>query len=222
MLYFFSFLILFFILFFLSRKLTRSISFILFKLTKNQELSIKIFHFLFFPGVLIHELSHLISAEVMFVRTHGLRLMPERNGDELVMGSVQIEKTDPIRRALIGFAPVLVGFTFITVGIYFLLSDKSPFEMWINYFLIFLLVFEIGNTMFSSKRDLEGTIELLIFFTLVIGTCFIFGVSFQPVFDFINSLSFQEILSRGIKILLIPIFVDAIIILTSRILISNN
>ena len=170
----------------------------------------------------MHELAHLISAEVMFVKTHGLSLMPVRQGDQLTMGSVQIEKTDPIRRAIIGFAPVLVGIILIGLTTLFLLSDKSPFSLTLSYILIFIIVFEIGNTMFSSRRDLDGTIELLIFITLVVGVLYIFGLNFQPLIDFINSSNFQSILLKGIKLLWIPIAADIAIILLAKFLILRN
>jgi hypothetical protein len=113
------FLVEFFILFFLSKKLSRSISFISFRLTKDPEHAVRLFHTFFLPGVIIHELAHLIVSEVLFVKTHGLSLSLERHGDELTMGSVQIEKTDPVRRAIIGFAPVFVGFILISIVTFF-------------------------------------------------------------------------------------------------------
>lgn len=216
------FLIEFIILFLLSRVLSRSISASLYKITISTSGAIRIFHFLFLPGVMVHELAHLITAEVMFVKTHGLSLSPVRHGDELTMGSVQIEKTDPIRRAIIGFAPVLVGILLIGFTTFFLLSDRSPFSLAISYLLIFIIVFEIGNTMFSSRRDLEGTIELLIFTVLVVGVLYILGISFAPFIDLLNSSSFQSILLKGIKLLWIPIAADIAIILIAKLLILRN
>ncbi len=222
MFYLFIFISEFLILLFLSRILSRSISAAIYKITNNAYGSLRIFHFIFLPGVIVHELAHLISAEVMFVKTHGLSLTPVRNGDQLTMGSVQIEKTDPIRRAIIGFAPVLVGIVLIGAATFYLLSDKSPFGDIINYFLIFIIVFEIGNTMFSSRRDIEGTVELLIVSVLVIGLLFVLGISFQPVIDFINSSSVQSILLNGIKLLWIPIAADIVIILLTKFLVLRK
>jgi len=218
----FVFIIEFIILFLLSRILSRSISAALFKITNNPYGSLRIFHFLFLPGIIVHEMAHLLSAEVMFVKTHGLSLSPVRNGDQLTMGSVQIEKTDPIRRAIIGFAPVLVGILLIGIGTFFLLSDKSPFSLTINYILIFIIVFEVGNTMFSSRRDLEGTVELVLFAFLLIGLLYVLGISFTPVIELINSSNFQDILLKGIKLLWIPITADIIIILFAKFLILRN
>lgn len=216
------FLLEFFILFFLSRKLTQSISLLLFRITKNPEHAIRLFHTLFLPGVMIHELAHLLTSEVLFVKTHGLSLTLERHGDELTMGSVQIEKTDPVRRAIIGFAPVFVGFIFIFFTTFLFLSDKSPFSPVINYLIIFFVVFEVGNTMFSSRKDLDGTVELLIFFVLVFGVLYVLGFSFQPIIDFMNSHNVEELFLKAIKILLIPISIDLFIVLSSRFVTNRN
>ncbi len=218
MIYFLVFIALFILLFFISKELTRSISFILYKITKSQEKAIRIFHFLFLPGVLVHELSHLISAEVMFVHTSGLSLTPKKIEDQLVMGSVQIQKTDPIRRAIIGFAPVLVGFLIISVTSFYFLSDKSFFGLFPSYVLVFFIVFEIGNTMFSSRKDLEGTVELLIFLATGFIIAYILGFHFESLFNYLNSSKSEDILIKGIKILLIPIVIDLVIIFFAKLL----
>ncbi len=220
--YLLFFLFQFAVLFFLSRILTRSLSRAILRVTKNTDFTIRFFHFIFLPGVILHELSHLLTAEVMLVKTHGLNLMPERHGDELTMGSVEISKTDPIRRTIIGFAPVLIGFLVISVSTFYLLSDKSMFNQVVSFILIFIIVFEVGNTMFSSRRDLDGSIGLIIFLFLLIVALYIFGFNFQPFIDFINSPSSQNLLTRGIKLLMIPIIVDVVIIALSKLLISRN
>ena len=222
MLSFFVFLACFMILFILSRELTRSISLILFHFTKSQKATIRIFHSLFLPGVLIHELSHLITAEVLFVKTHGLSLSPENFGNELRMGSVKIEKTDPIRRSIIGFAPVFVGFLIISFANFYLLSDNSIFGLYLNYAILLLIVFEIGNTMFSSRKDLDGSIGLLLFLALALIVSYILGFRFEGALSFISSSSVQEVLRKGIKILFIPIIIDLIIVLVTKILLHRK
>ena len=222
MLLFLIFLACFTLLFVLSRELTRSISLILYRITRNQKATIKIFHVLFLPGVLIHELSHLITAEVLFVKTYGLSLSPENFGSELRMGSVKIEKTDPVRRTIIGFAPVFVGFVIIFLANYILLSEASIVGSFFSFVLLFIIVFEIGNTMFSSRKDLDGTIGLLLFFALVLIILSILGYRFEGVLNFINSFNAQEILQKGIKVLMVPILIDLIIILIAKILIRRK
>jgi len=164
----------------------------------------------------------MLTAEVLFVKTHGMNLAPQRDGDELTMGTVEISKTDPIRRAIIGFAPVLVGFILISVSTFFFLSDRSPFSLLISYLIVFLIVFEIGNTMFSSKKDLEGTVELLVVIGIIIAALHFFGFNFPDFPSFFNSGPVREILLKGIKILAIPVAIDLGIIFSAQFIISRR
>ncbi len=207
------FIALFIALFFISKILTRTISSFIYGVSGSQGFSIRLFHLLFLPGVIIHELAHLLTAEVMFVRTSGLNFSMRREGDGLVMGSVDIQKTDPVRRALIGFAPVFVGIILILLSTLFLLSDMSPFTSIINYLLIFILVFEIGNTMYSSSKDLEGTVELLAVFAIIFAVLYFFGFRLPDfLINFLTSTETQNTFKQANYILAIPIIINVIII----------
>ncbi len=134
------------------------------------------------------------------------------------MGSVGIESTDPIRRAIIGFAPVFVGVLLIAFSVFYFLSPRSPFSQTLSYLAVFFIVFEIGNTMFSSRRDLEGTIRLL--FVIALGAVVAYFLGFKVpslLFDFLDSEAFLDIVRKGIKILLFPVAVDLVIIFLTRI-----
>ena len=182
----------------------------------------RFFHFFLLPGVIVHELAHLIIAEVMLVHTGGLNFSLEPDGDRVVLGSVGIEKTDPIRRAIIGFAPVFIGILLISFSVFYFLSDKSLVSFPANYLLVFFIVFEIGNTMFSSKKDLEGTIQLLIVIVLFIFACYFVGIRLpQSFFSYFNSESFVEIVKRGMWVLFFPIAIDSLIILLARAMNKN-
>lgn len=171
------------------------------------------------PGVVIHELAHLIVAEVMLVRTGGLSFKPEQEEDRIVMGSVGIEKTDPIRRAIIGFAPVFVGILLIGFFVFYFLSERSPVAYPWNFALVLFVVFEIGNTMFSSRRDLEGTIQLLFVIGLGIAVAYFLGFRIPDwIIELPNTDQFVSIIQKGIRILLFPIGIDLVIISLVRIL----
>ncbi len=62
------------------------------------------------PGVVLHEASHWVVATVLGVRTGRFSVFPERTTDgHLRLGFVETERTDIVREALIGAAPLLVG-----------------------------------------------------------------------------------------------------------------
>lgn len=157
------------ILWLLTRKLTQNLYVALFLLTKSRPFAISMISFLFFPGTVIHELSHLFTAEILGVKTGGLVLSPEGLEESNVRtGSVMIAKTDPIRRAVIGIAPLFVGVTTLTILSSFLpnLSAQTTlnfqngilFSSISIYYLLFTLysLFAVSNSMFSSPEDMEG------------------------------------------------------------------
>src|ERR1700681_939898 len=88
-----------FILFLVSRLMTRVLSF----------LPIFLISFIFLPGIIIHELSHLLVASILFVKTGEIEFMPQVQDEGLKLGSVSIAKTDPIRRFIIGVSPIILG-----------------------------------------------------------------------------------------------------------------
>lgn len=214
MIYLLIFGVEFLFLFILSRVLVRLLS---------RFLAIRLFHFILLPGVVVHELAHLITSEVLLVRTGGLNFSPEPDGDKLVMGSVGIEKTDPIRRAIIGFAPVLVGIAIIAFSVFYFLSGGSPLSFPWNFALVFFIVFEVGNTMFSSKKDLEGMFLLLLIALIVVIASYFLGFRLPDnIVSFFNSESFIEIVKKGIWVLLFPIAIDSAVILLAKPLNKRN
>lgn len=147
------------IVFFLSKLITNTISQLFLHVTKKHAIAIRVLAILFLPGVIVHELSHALMAGVLFVPVHTIEFMPAIHGNYVKLGSVSIAKTDPIRKFFIGVAPVLFGLL-ILFSVYFLMPLSLTRLDW--KFLLFLLtLFEVGNTMFSSRRDLEGTLTLL-------------------------------------------------------------
>lgn len=219
MVYLLIFLALFIVLFFLSRLLASSLQQLFLKISRSHFFAIKVFHLLLLPGVVIHELAHLIVAEVMLVRTGGLSFSMQQEEDRIVMGSVGIEQTDPIRRAIIGFAPVFVGILLIAFFVFYFLSPDTPISYPWNYALVLFVVFQIGNTMFSSRRDLEGTLQLVLVISLGIIVGYLLGFRIpETFFEFLNSQRFVEIVERGIKILLFPIGINIVVILLAELM----
>lgn len=165
-------LILFFelgILWLITKKLTQNLYVSLFLMTRSRPVAISIISFLYFPGTVIHELSHLFTAEILGVHTGGLTLSPEGlENPNVRTGSVMISKTDPIRRAVIGIAPLFVGITTLTLLSAILpnLYSQTTLDFQNNilfssisiYYLLLTLysLFAISNSMFSSPEDMEG------------------------------------------------------------------
>ncbi len=159
-------------LFLVSRLFTSELGQFFVRKTKNPTLTIHLLAIVFFPGVLIHELGHFLMASILFVHTGEIEFLPKVQEDGIKLGSVAIGRTDPIRRLLIGVAPVVSGIGLLFLASYYLVP-LWPIS-WKTLVFCYVL-FEIGNTMFSSKKDLEGALGFLLLL-IFIGIClFVLG-----------------------------------------------
>jgi len=159
-------------LYLLSRRLTQNLYATIFLLTKSRPVAISFLSILFFPGTVIHELAHLFTAEIVGVRTSGLTLVPEGlEKTDVRTGSVSIAKSDPVRRAVIGIAPVIWGLGALGLISYFMPQLTFPIVI-----LLYYLLFAISNTMFSSPEDLDGFWPVAVVLILIAAAAYIAGI----------------------------------------------
>jgi hypothetical protein len=190
--------------------LTQVLFHFLLSVTKSHHLTIHILSVLFLPGVVIHELSHMLMASMLFVRVGEVEFLPQTHGNSVKLGSVQVAKTDPFRRFLIGAAPLIGGLLIIFLLYIYLLADFShPFSWQTAVFLYAL--FEIGNTMFSSKKDMEGAVVLFIALAIISIILFFIGFRFDfHVFANLFSPSVTDMFQKLAIILLFPVVLNSI------------
>lgn len=204
------------VLFFISRKLTKKLSSFLHRITSHKKITVYLIAILFLPGTLIHELSHIFMAELLFVPTGRVSIKPEIIGSEIKMGTAEIGRTDPIRRFLIGAAPFLFGniiiFSTVFLTITNNLIDNIPLLILLSY-----IIFQISNTMFSSKKDMEGSIYLFVVFAIILIILFALGIRIDA-----NQIPMLpeviNIIQKTCLYLLIPIIFDLIILLVLKII----
>jgi hypothetical protein len=143
-------------------------------LTNSEKLGKLIYAILFFPGVVIHELSHFFTASLLNVPTGRIEIFPQKTEEGVKLGSVKVAKRDFVRNSLIGSAPFLIG----SALLFLLLKTKFPqafvsptLKSFIQTLtnsrdwgdlLYFYLIFAVSNTMTLSKSDREGIIPTLI------------------------------------------------------------
>jgi hypothetical protein len=210
----------FVLLFFLARYLIHSLAKVFFRITKSEKLTVAILSYLFLPGTIIHELSHLLAAGLLFVSAGDMELTPKIIEGGVKMGSVQIEKTDLLRRAVIGVAPVLIGMIII-FGTLIYLQTLNPINIGI-YLVAFLLIFEVGNTLFSSKKDLEGTLEFLITSAILITAVFIIKPEIaQQVIVFFQKREVVNFFQNADLFLMTPILIDLFFIFITKMLVRK-
>jgi len=205
-----------FILFFLSRFLTQALSHILYTVSRSESVTVWTLALLFFPGTLLHELAHFFTAIVLFVRVGHIEFFPKIDGEHIKMGSVAIGKTDPFRRALIGLAPLFWGTIGIFLAMYYL--SPLPFEPWyLNIFLLLVIIFEIGNTMFSSPKDVEGIPALGIVLAIFFLAGYFMGVRMpESMWSYLNSVQVAVFFQQLSFYMLAPLGINTIVLLIAR------
>lgn len=151
-------------------------------LTRNREMAVVLYSLPLLPGVILHELSHVLMAFILRVRTQGFTVVPRRDVDgHVALGSVIVERVDPVRASLIGLAPFLAGsiaiwwigqsaFGLSNLGATLLSGDGPTIGDAINQmihqpdaWLWLYLLFAISNTMFPSASDRETWPPVILF-----------------------------------------------------------
>lgn len=216
--YLLIFLVELFLLFLLSQTLIRSLGYFFFKIVRSEKIVIQLISLLFLPGVALHELTHFLMAAVLFVPVGEIDLLPKINEENVQLGSVAIGKTDIFRRFLIGIAPIIIG-TALIIGVpYYLFTSNLLTKFYIV--AVLYLIFEVGNTMFSSKRDLEGALELLIVIALIFWGLHFSGFSFPSfLIQITSSVHFINFLRTINLFLLIPLVLDMVVVTFTKIVI---
>lgn len=185
-------------------------------LTGNQTIAVGLFSVLFFPGTLIHELAHWMMAKLLFVHTSKMEFFPQIQDDAIKLGSVSIAKTDPIRRLLIGVAPVLVGLSTLlgilwSIQNFFGYFSSYPWWAWLG---LGYVVFVTGSTMFSSRKDLEGSLGVVggIIFVIILMYLTGFGWLIETLYQYLT-ISLNSFFQKLSFLLTIPLGVNLLITL---------
>jgi hypothetical protein len=173
-------------LLFFQRRLHREIQLALLLLTRHPTAALGIFSLLFFPGVLLHEFSHFMMAQLLMVKTGRFSVIPQvLPGGQLRLGYVETVPTDWLRDAMIGAAPLLSGGAAIAylggsrlglAPLVLALEQNSWDSFWnglaavpqqADFWLWFYLAFAISSTMLPSSSDRRAWLPLALIFALL-------------------------------------------------------
>jgi hypothetical protein len=176
------------------RWLHREIQAVFLLLTRRPDLTIGLFSLIFFPGVLLHETSHFLMAQLLRVRTGRFSVLPKVQPDgQLQLGFVETAKADFLRDAIIGMAPLLSGGVAIAyLGISRLglvtLANYVPQAQWMqiwqalvqlpdlpDFWLWFYLAFTISSTMLPSASDRRAWLPLALILVTLAGIAILAG-----------------------------------------------
>jgi hypothetical protein len=167
-----------------------------FLLTHNKDAAVLLYAVPLFPGVLLHEFSHWAMAKLLLVKTNGVSLLPKRDrSGHIRLGSVTIERTDPVRSSLIGVAPLIsgslaalyLGYRTFGVGslgdalvrgdIGAILSAMAAVLRVPDMWLWLYLLFAVANAMLPSPSDRETWPPVIWFLVIVVGLAYVLGLS---------------------------------------------
>ncbi len=214
---------------FLQRSLHREIQAFFLILTRNPGITQAVFALIFFPGVLVHELSHFIMAKILFVRTGRFSLIPASQPDgTLRLGYVETASGGIIRDALIGAAPLITGGLFVAyTGLYRMnllpLWEQLRVQNWASFWHLFLaipktpdfwlwfyLAFAVSSTMMPSSSDRHAWLPMgflvvgLVLIAVIAGAGTWMLVNLAPgLDDFFQGTSMVLALSGSMHIILI-------------------
>jgi hypothetical protein len=168
-------------LLFAQRWLHREIQLVLLLLSRRPNMALGLFSLLFFPGVLLHELSHYLAARLLHVQTGRFSLLPSLVQDgKLRLGYVETAQADLLRDALIGTAPLVTGGAVVAyLGInqlgllplagFLMQADWDGFWRALvllpeqpDFWLWFYLAFAVSSTMLPSASDRRAWLPILL------------------------------------------------------------
>jgi hypothetical protein len=174
-------------LFFMKRWINRHIQGLGLLLMGDNEAAMLLYFVLLLPGIIIHELSHWLTAKLLGVRTGQITLWPsKRRGNQMRMGSVKVGRTDPFRGSLIGLAPLISGSLAILIIGQLILGLGDLGEVLLNrqwgkvwgsllahlqapdFWLWLYFIFAISNAMLPSETDREPWRPVLLFMCLAV------------------------------------------------------
>ncbi len=163
-------------------------------LTGNAGAAVYVYFFLLLPGTAAHELSHLLVAAILGVKTGKVSLGPKpRENGVVQFGAVEYYRADPVRESLVGLAPLLVGSVLVLLIAHArlgldpqavlqpaslparLLAMVRAQDVWL---WVYLLV-AIANAMLPSASDRRAWRRFLVYLLCALAAFLILGSLLQ-------------------------------------------
>jgi hypothetical protein len=199
------------ILFIFSRNLTKQISSFVYKKTKNKTITLWVVALMFFPGTFLHEVSHLVMAQILGLPTGRVRLIPYFEDNRLVLGSIPIAHVSQWKTTLTGVAPFITG-SFLLAGILYMGTSTQSLSP-LAYLGLGYSIFVLINTLFPSNADLKGAWKIGVIIVAFAIAGIVLGVKVPTIPEKIEIM--LELLT---KMAIIPIVLDGVLLALIKIL----
>ncbi|MGQ9491762.1 MAG: hypothetical protein ACUVR4_08030 [Anaerolineae bacterium] len=93
----------------ISRWINRQVQNIGLRVSNSSAVAVMLYYLLMFPGILLHELSHFLSARLLGMKVGKFTVGPRRRQNAVELGSVTVTSGGAVRDSLVGLAPFLFG-----------------------------------------------------------------------------------------------------------------
>jgi hypothetical protein len=163
-------------------------------LARDREIAVVLYALPLMPGIVLHEISHALTAGLLGVRAGPVSIRPRLADERIQLGFVPVEETDFVRASLIGLAPLLVGSGIILL-IGYLVFDIDAMQRgfvdgdWAgvarglgevlkasDLWLWLYLIFAVSNTMLPSESDREAWMPILLFMVFLAALAWLAGL----------------------------------------------
>lgn len=202
-------------LFLTQRQINLSLSRLIFRLGGNQNLLIWFWSLIFFPGTIIHEISHFLVAAATGTRTGSIEIFPEFIQDlhtqekrhSVALGSVQVSRMNPLQGFLVGLAPFISGMILLVWLATLMRHNYQTQNIYPLLFQIYLF-FVISNSFFPSWSDIKQTLPLFSFSALAVLLAWYFGFQISlgtgsPVWILLDTMTGALLISLFFNLVII-------------------
>ncbi|MCP4541489.1 MAG: hypothetical protein GY832_30530 [Chloroflexi bacterium] len=173
-----------------------------------KRITLWLYTLLVLPGILLHELSHAITALFLLVDVYDFHIGPTATQDGgLSLGYVVLGQADALRHSLIGLSPLITGtsaifiiseFTFGITGAY----DAFAANGWVHAmralepslsdawgWLAIYLIFAVSSHMFPSPSDRQRWLPSILFLLILFGIGAAVGITGKLTAWLINPIN---------------------------------
>jgi hypothetical protein len=176
----------------LSGRVSRQVQILALRVTGSEQAAYMAYYLLFLPGIVLHELSHVVMASLLGLRVGSVSLGPRRrNKTSIELGSVTISRSDAVRESLVGLAPFLAGTAALTLICYYVfdigamaealrqdgwsaaLRNMAGFWRVPDFGVWAYFIFVVSNAMMPSPSDRRPWLLAGLYLALALGLFFL-------------------------------------------------
>ena len=146
-----------------------------------------------FPGILLHELSHVIVAKLVGLKVGKLSLGPKQRRNSIELGSVTVSRGDALRESLVGLAPFAFGTAALLAIGYWVFDVQKLGQAWNtggvlsalksldgiwrvpDFWLWAYLIFAISNAMTPSPADRQPWLMAGLYIGVALTVAYLLG-----------------------------------------------